>query len=277
MLGKNNDKRHFSTGREQWENMGDNQKTLLNSRRRYAQKSEVLYKKSLMSNDLKNDGIYQYDSRLNQNLKTPIKGASRVNSLLIKNANVYQKFLHHKQHISIKVQERQSRGTASKQNISMDARYTNAYAEDSYDYPIEDSIYQNSTLEDNESSLSSLTIDQNSKIEAQITKLSGRHDDRYRHMSKIDCTQMLRNTDKELKGIKYKLSTVISSGEYHNSIDPRYDNKQIEIIKETPIYCKIPCKNEYAPGKITIWYDSDFKNDMLIYTSLSNPMPSGKS
>ena len=57
---------------------------------------------------------------------------------------------------------------------------------------------------------------------------------------------------------RYNLSTVISNGDYHTNIEPRFE-KKIEVIKETPIYCKIICKNEYMPWKIMIMYDSDYK------------------
>lgn len=97
----------------------------------------------------------------------------------------------------------------------------------------------NYTFDNNVSSLSTLTMDQNQKIEAEFSKISFQGPDKYKKISQIDCAKLLKNTDKELKGIKYRLSTIISNGDYHNVIDPRYE-KQVEAIKETPIYCKIP-------------------------------------
>lgn len=65
----------------------------------------------------------------------------------------------------------------------------------------------------------------------------------------------------------------MSNGDYHTKIDPSIE-RRVEVIQETPIYCKIPCLNEFSPWKITISYEGEDKGDLSIYTSLTNPMPS---
>lgn len=87
---------------------------------------------------------------------------------------------------------------------------------------------------------------------------------------KVDCSNILRNIEREIKCITYKLSTVIADGEYHNVVHPKYET-EVEIIESTPIYCKIPCSNQYSPVKIFCLPKA--KGDYKCYVSLTAHMP----
>ena len=298
-LSKNNDNQTLSTGRANTRPRL-NSKSLLSSKRRFM--SNGGDSTTGLSTDLVNDGIYQYSKNIafgkiaSQNFKDYASKNRRLlqNNQFFKNRNKhlsnFQKYMNSNQHISIKTVTQNTGFDGHKHGVSLDE--TNPYGGAFNDLQNDEfgrlskvvklsyfSIIEllNKTYEADTSSLSTLTIDQNYKISEALAKVSYRSHDKYKDINKIDCTQMLKNTDKELKGIKYKLSTVISSGEYHTNIEANYENKWVEAIKETPIYCKIPCKNEFAPAKITFTYGPDFRNDMIVYVSLTNPMPSNEN
>lgn len=51
--------------------------------------------------------------------------------------------------------------------------------------------------------------------------------------------------------MQYKLSKVVCSGNYHINIDANIEST-IDIIEQTPIYCKLYCQNKMAPLKISL-------------------------
>ena len=67
----------------------------------------------------------------------------------------------------------------------------------------------------------------------------------------MDCTELLKKADREIRVINYKLSTVIASGEYHRLLHPVIDN-EIEVVESTAIYCKIKSKGCHAPVNFKI-------------------------
>ena len=83
--------------------------------------------------------------------------------------------------------------------------------------------------------ISTLTVSQNQKLSRQFSRMSRRKKMHGEDISEVDCTKMLRHIGRELKGIKYKLSTVISNGDFHIKIDSMVE-KRIEVIPSTPIY-----------------------------------------
>lgn len=60
---------------------------------------------------------------------------------------------------------------------------------------------------------------------------------------------LIKNTQKQLKCLSYKLSTVISDGNYHNLLEEGQMTR-IEVIEDTLIYCKIGLKYKYSPMTI---------------------------
>ena len=81
---------------------------------------------------------------------------------------------------------------------------------------------------------------------------------------------MLTKADRDIKVISYQLSTVISSGEYHQNLHTNYLN-EVEIVESTPIYCKIKCKGLLPPLTIGV---KTKRGEFKAYLSLNNKTPS---
>lgn len=81
---------------------------------------------------------------------------------------------------------------------------------------------------------------------------------------------LIKSTQRELKCLSYKLSTVISDGNYHNLIEEGQLTR-IEVIEDTLVYCKIGCKYKYSPMKLRFKYDK--KENLKVYISTTNKMP----
>jgi hypothetical protein len=88
---------------------------------------------------------------------------------------------------------------------------------------------------------------------------------------KVDCEEILKNTDKMIKSVKYHINTVISNGECHTDL---YNDStvQVEVIEATPIYLKTHCKGLNSPATFSVKYLC--WGDMKIWTSTNNQMPS---
>jgi hypothetical protein len=59
------------------------------------------------------------------------------------------------------------------------------------------------------------------------------------NLGQIDCKQLLKKTDRDLKCVSYALSNVISNGENHTVAHNKMP-VTIEVIENTPIYVKVP-------------------------------------
>ena len=123
--------------------------------------------------------------------------------------------------------------------------------------------------------LSSFTIQQNSAISEEIRKLG--QIQKFKKGTKIErammeqnCSDMLRKTNKEIKNTSYKLSSVVSDGEYHLKVFPNYP-EELEIIEDTAMYCKIQCNDLLSPAKIT--FHNYQRSDFSVYCSLKTPTP----
>lgn len=81
---------------------------------------------------------------------------------------------------------------------------------------------------------------------------------------------LIKSTQRELKCLSYKLSTVISDGNYHNIIEEGQITR-IEVIEETLVYCKIGCKYKYSPMKLKFKYDK--KENLKMFISTISKMP----
>ena len=60
-----------------------------------------------------------------------------------------------------------------------------------------------------------------------------------KNIDKIDCSEIIQNTSKEVKKLIYKVSKIVCSEDDHIVID-RDEKKEIEIIEKTTIFLKIP-------------------------------------
>ncbi|CAI2359273.1 unnamed protein product [Moneuplotes crassus] len=85
-----------------------------------------------------------------------------------------------------------------------------------------------------------------------------------------NCTDMIRKTTKQIKNMTYKLCTVVADGEYHMTLAPN-TLEEVEIMEDTPVYCKMYCKGFPSPAKIVIKYIS--KSDLTVFTSFTRTMP----
>lgn len=86
--------------------------------------------------------------------------------------------------------------------------------------------------------------------------------------------KLLKKTEKELKCLSYKLSTVVSDGNYHNLIQEG-PSTSIEVIEETYVYCKIGLKYKFSPMKLRLKYNR--KEKLRVYLSTENKMPDHSS
>ena len=105
---------------------------------------------------------------------------------------------------------------------------------------------------DNNSSLSSFTNSRNliASIEFKMFKKASEEREQKDTSEKGTIVALLKNTQKQLKCLSYKLSTVISDGNYHNLLEEGQLTR-IEVIEETLIYCKVGLKFKYSPMIIT--------------------------
>ena len=125
------------------------------------------------------------------------------------------------------------------------------------------------------SSLSEYTKAVNTEMTRTIHKLreiehARTHAGHDENMMRVDAQKLLRATDRELKCISYKLSTVISDGEYHRLLQQRTEN-EIEAIESTPIYCKLFCRGELGPARFRVAYKS--RGDLRVLVSTAHKMP----
>ena len=125
------------------------------------------------------------------------------------------------------------------------------------------------------SSLSEYTKVVNTEMTRTIHKLreiehARTHAGHDENMMRVDAQKLLRATDRELKCISYKLSTVISDGEYHRMLQQRMEN-EIEAIESTPIYCKLFCRGELGPARFRVTYRS--RGDLRVLVSTAHKMP----
>jgi len=103
---------------------------------------------------------------------------------------------------------------------------------------------------------------------------------------------MLSQLNQKLKRIRYKLlettlcqfkvishpgidlASLMPKGGCHVKVETGV-NKRIEVVSDTQIYVKIPCKDEFSPSKISVQYEDEHTEPSLeIMTSLVNPIPS---
>ena len=116
----------------------------------------------------------------------------------------------------------------------------------------ESGAYMNSYIQhrdfDNNSSLSSFTNSRNliASIEFKMFKKASEEREQKDTSEKGTIVTLLKNTQKQLKCLSYKLSTVISDGNYHNLLEEGQLTR-IEVIEETLIYCKVGLKFKYSP------------------------------
>ena len=123
----------------------------------------------------------------------------------------------------------------------------------------------------NESSLSVFTKERNVTISNEISKYKQKFDrDSTSVNDKEIVGDLLDNAKRELRWLSYKLSTVISDGNYHNHLEENLVTR-VEIIEDTLIYCKVFCKHKFSPMTLKMSYD---KRELLkLYVSSSNKMP----
>lgn len=81
---------------------------------------------------------------------------------------------------------------------------------------------------------------------------------------------LLSNAKRELRWLSYKLSTVISDGNYHNLLEENLVTR-VEIIEDTLIYCKVFWKHKYSPMTLKMNYNK--KEQLKLYVSSTSKMP----
>jgi hypothetical protein len=97
-----------------------------------------------------------------------------------------------------------------------------------------------------------------------------------------NCSELLRNTKKEIKKTSYKLSTVVSDGEYHRKVHANYP-EDLEVIEDTLMFCKIQCFDGAQSMKMKSAHNSKLlirvsvkyftRSDLAVYASFKNKAP----
>lgn len=81
-----------------------------------------------------------------------------------------------------------------------------------------------------------------------------------RELNKVDCSELLFKTNREIKSLNYKLMRVITSDDYHTVLQPFRQN-DIEVIEQTHILCKVNVKGQLAPARFLISFKNDPNNN----------------
>ncbi|CAI2384197.1 unnamed protein product [Moneuplotes crassus] len=127
----------------------------------------------------------------------------------------------------------------------------------------------------NTSSLSSFTNSQNLIASIELQKYRKASEEKHKKNSTEKCAinSLIKNTQKQLKCLSYKLSTVISDGNYHNLLEEGQTNR-VEVIEDTLIYCKVGLKYKFSPLTIRLKYNS--KENLKVFYSSVSQMPNMK-
>lgn len=73
-----------------------------------------------------------------------------------------------------------------------------------------------------------------------------------KHQGKVNCYSHLARIDKHIKLLQYQLSRIVTSiNEFHIKLLPNA-TVNIDLIEQTPIYCKIDTTGKMPPLKIQI-------------------------
>lgn len=72
----------------------------------------------------------------------------------------------------------------------------------------------------------------------------------------------------------FKLSNVVTDGDNHICIEPS-NTTSVEVIENTPVYCRIPSKFLYPPAKIKFKHET--KTDLKVYISTIYKTPDSKN
>lgn len=119
--------------------------------------------------------------------------------------------------------------------------------------------------------LSLLTMNQN-YLETQKNSVWQKRENRMITESKLneDCNNLLNKAGKELKVVKYRLSTLVTNGESHIQLFHNTDVK-VELISGIIIYARAYVKDKIAPVKILI--KKNRKIDLKVLCSHKFTMP----
>ncbi|CAI2364791.1 unnamed protein product [Moneuplotes crassus] len=168
-------------------------------------------------------------------------------------------------HISINVESKKSWKNLSKSRESL--RAMNPYEDvvSFSDFMRNKSLDKSSNV--SSSSLSSFTDKYNFSVSNQLKKWS---DKRGKARKYTDV-----NAEVIFNKVKHQIAIAqsYSKNKEHIKIDSMV-KKHVDLVPEIPVYCKIPCKDEYSPCKITLVMDSERGPDIYAYSSLRFPMPS---
>lgn len=115
----------------------------------------------------------------------------------------------------------------------------------------------------------------NHLVNSQIGKLMEIQEKRKKRdiphdMKKTDTKDLIERADREIRVVSYQLTTIISDGNYHQLLYTMMPNP-IEVIENTHIYFKVPCKNLYSPAFFKIKYKS--RGDLKIFIDSTNKQP----
>ncbi|CAI2363852.1 unnamed protein product [Moneuplotes crassus] len=169
-------------------------------------------------------------------------------------------------HISINVEDKKSLGKLSKSKENI--RALNPYDDDLT--LVSDTFRQRSidkSCNIPASSLSSFTLKYNSSVRNQLEKwMSKRHKVKKYH--DIDADEIFQKVKHQIA-----IAQSYSKNQEHLKIDSLV-KRRVDLMPEIPVYCKIPCKDEYSPCKITLTMNEDKEPDIYSFSSLRVPMPS---
>jgi len=76
-----------------------------------------------------------------------------------------------------------------------------------------------------------------------------------------------------IKSLKYQINSIVSNKSCHIELI-QGSGLEIEVLEQTQIYVKVNCKKQSAPAKFSLDYVKTVKEDLKIWASFTNPMPS---
>ena len=76
-----------------------------------------------------------------------------------------------------------------------------------------------------------------------------------------------------IKSLKYQINSIVSNKSCHIELS-QGSGIEIEVLEQTQIYVKVFCRKQAAPAKFLLEYAKSTKEDLKIWASFTNPMPS---
>lgn len=128
-------------------------------------------------------------------------------------------------------------------------------------------------------SLSAVVHETNTKLQndlLELNKIKRRQRDRYKELEEVDCADMLKTANVQIKVMNQLLDRLIPSDDSHTVINEN-KNYGIEVIPQNLMTFRVPSKNLHSPAKFTITFnDSDSATAASSSNSAANNLSKGR-